>query len=453
MPAILEAQGLEVPAERAAGGGDGLRAILTLPESQDPVLRSIIERALKQSPRVMDQNLRVLIDDAAVLQAKSLTYPRVYAFFEAQARQEVREDLPGTNNAFKTFYGLEARQPVFYWNSLRNQVRIAEIQRLISLDSIEDARRAMVLEIRQQYLGLVVRQLEFRQAQDAQKRGEKRQSVNDEQAGRGEISAQVQADLRLAVDQGKIALVRAERSLARAQTDFVLLTGIKDFDFTTLPTTVPAAPLEIEALRPAGAEVSRASAGAPPALLARAQREKEAAELAYKVQKVRLLPRLDLTAGLTQEEVSYSANVGNKVGVEARYVGVRVSWDIFDGFSTRAGKRRTQAELRQKEMALERVATAASRQVREQWDDLELAQQELYLLEANFVRSQARLKDDEPRRTAGDISEDSWAQRVFNLEQQRIALVRSRGQQQLRAAEYALLVQRSQLPSSQIQFP
>ena len=171
------------------------------------------------------------------------------------------------------------------------------------------------------------------------------------------------------------------------------------------------------------------------------------------VERVRLRPTFDLVAGVTQDEVNYTANIAAKFGAEIRYLGVRMNWNIFDGGAGRAAATRASAELRQKSLAYDLAAQALQRQLADGWQELELAQLELAAREARFAQSAARLAADRPSFEAGQIAADDWDQRLFDHEQVRLSLVRQRAAQLLRVAEYALLLARGTQPAAALHFP
>jgi len=58
-------------------------------------------------------------------------------------------------------------------------------------------------------------------------------------------------------------------------------------------------------------------------------------ELDFKNQRTRLRPKLNFIAGISQDEQSYSTNIAQRYGLQSQYVGLQVTWNIFDGFASR----------------------------------------------------------------------------------------------------------------------
>jgi outer membrane protein TolC len=73
------------------------------------------------------------------------------------------------------------------------------------------------------------------------------------------------------------------------------------------------------------------------------------ADLDLKIQRKRLYPMFNLTAGITQNRQSYSLNSGQLYGVQDRYIGMNLSWSVFDGFAARGAVKSSLARKRQSE--------------------------------------------------------------------------------------------------------
>ena len=422
---------------------------LRLPEMLLPGLQPILASALEASPRVLQGRLAVAVARAGEDVARAGLYPTVSAGAGVDGRQEIRRDLPGTQYSFKYSYGLGASLPIWHWDAPANRARIGEIQRQLAEQNLAEARRNLVLELRAQYTGLVLLGLDVAQARWAGRRRAQQLQRDEARAARGEVPALDLVDLRLAVQEGALATERLVRALGRARGDFAALIGAKVFAAENLPEDSPAVPDWTAGLRPP----ERLAPAVGVAALAQAGGEREAARLGEAVERVRLRPTFDLVAGVTQDEVNYTANIAAKFGAEIRYLGVRMNWNIFDGGAGRAAATRASAELRQKSLAYDLAAQALQRQLADGWQELELAQLELAAREARFAQSAARLAADRPSFEAGQIAADDWDQRLFDHEQVRLSLVRQRAAQLLRVAEYALLLARGTQPAAALHFP
>jgi outer membrane protein TolC len=77
----------------------------------------------------------------------------------------------------------------------------------------------------------------------------------------------------------------------------------------------------------------------------------------YHIQHMRNRPKLDLTAGITQDPISYTSGVGNRGGTTSLFAGISVRWSIFDGFETRGLKRASLLRLNNLRRSLRELDT------------------------------------------------------------------------------------------------
>ena len=421
---------------------------LRLPETVLPGLAPLIRTALEGSPGMLRGRLELLASAAHADEQIAGLYPHVGFNLGADGRAEVRRDLPGTHYGLNDTYSLGVTQPLYHWNTLVNQARIARIQRQLGESDFAEARRSLVLELRSQYTGLILSGLEYAQAEADDRRHAAHLQLDEERAGRGEVTAADLADERLAADESRVQLERLAAVRRRGRESFAVLLGLPEFA-ADLPTDIPSVPDWTPWLAASGP----VPAGIVPAALARQAGEREQARLNLENQRVRLRPNLDLVAGVSESDISYVANVAARYGVQDRYIGLQLNWNLFDGFASEAGSRAASAELRAKEQAWDDATRALHRQLAADWEDLQLAQRELVLAEARLRNATARLDTARSQKDAGQMADDVWQQRVSDREQQHLALLHLRAEQLLRVAEYALLVRRAAQPAAALNFP
>ncbi len=426
---------------------------LRLPETVLPGLQPLIDAALEASSRVLQARLAVLIAAAGEQDARSGLYQHISAGAEIDGRQEFRQDIPGVHYSGSMAYSIGTVQPLYHWNALVNRAQIGAIQKQLADNDLTDARRNLVVELRQQYTALILRALDLKQARWDDNRRTKQLQRDEDRAARGEVPTFDLGDERLAVSQSHLAVERLALGWDRARGDFGVLIGTKTFAADKLPSEIPAVPDWSARLQPADPAVG-AGAGAPvPAALASLAKAREVARLTYEIERVRLRPTLDLVAGATENLVSYTANTANTFGAEIQYIGLRVNWNIFDGYQSQAAVARARADLRVKNLDFDLAAQALQRQLADGWKDLELAQRELAVMEARFAQSGSRLTADQARKDKAEIADEDWQQRLFDHEQQHLDLLRARAAQLLRIAEYALLNERGTLPADRLHYP
>jgi outer membrane protein TolC len=94
----------------------------------------------------------------------------------------------------------------------------------------------------------------------------------------------------------------------------------------------------------------------------------EVEKLTYAINRTRLWPKLNATAGMSQDEQSNYFGSGAKYKVTSVYGGVSINWAIFDGFASGAALRNSLARRRVLEndyrQLTERLAQDAQTQVK-----------------------------------------------------------------------------------------
>ena len=164
---------------------------------------------------------------------------------------------------------------------------------------------------------------------------------------------------------------------------------------------------------------------------------------------MRNYPNVNLAAGADQGAASGT----DQTAVVNYFAGVRVRWNLFDGFATRAAVKQARLTVRQNEKALAEARLALANQLKDQAGELALSLRELDIAEESFALTASRLKVDEDLWKAGNLAETEWQVRRSAAQNERIALYDLRGRVLLQLSEHALLRERASRPSEEILFP
>ncbi|HYD82721.1 MAG TPA: TolC family protein, partial [Opitutus sp.] len=166
----------------------------------------------------------------------------------------------------------------------------------------------------------------------------------------GEIS---EADLyspTVNFDRTQLDLERVIEDYEWSKKTFAKLYGGEPLRDEQIPEAIPDVALEFDGfnamLGEFAQEKEQRSFG-----LQNLQRDIEIEKLNLDIASTRLKPKVNLLVGTSQDEQSYTRNIGDKYGVTAYYVGVRLEWSIFDGFATKAIKSNSVIRRRQLEHA------------------------------------------------------------------------------------------------------
>lgn len=423
---------------------DEVASLLHLPERQLPGLQAWVDAAVEAAPRVIEARLQKLTAEAAEEETRSLTRPRADAFGDFS----YRENSETQDGSFKPYYNVSAEQPLWHWSALTNQKRIAEIQKKLAANDYAEARRTLILEIRRAYLDLVLKKLSLAETSAACERQLATLKVNRDRAARGEYASDLLATAQLDARKAEVARDRQRAGFEHALRAFALLNGRDAISADSLPADVTALPASTRALFHPEVSATPASS-AIPAALARPEGDLEAARLRQEVTRVRNYPMVNLAAGADQGAASGT----DQTAVVNYFAGVRVRWNIFDGFATRAAVKQARLAVRQNEKALAEARSALVNQLKDQSDELALSLRELDLAEESYALTASRLKVDEDLWKTGRLAETDWQARRSAGQNERIALYDLRGRVLLQLSEHALLRERAAKPSDEIQFP
>ena len=122
-------------------------------------------------------------------------------------------------------------------------------------------------------------------------------------------------------------------------------------------------------------------------------------------QRMALRPKLNLVAGLTQDEQAYDANIANKYEVQSLFVGVHMSWTIFDGFASKGRIKSSLEKMRVAEINYETKKSeilSNAQSYGRQFKSLALA---IVITDRELDSAQNQLKYLQERRDQGEASD------------------------------------------------
>ncbi len=349
-----------------ARGASSNAGDLPLPEKIYPALEIILRSAVQQSPRMISQALDLEQAENDRIQARAGLLPYAGAFFRDYQTNDQRADLPGqTLSVNKIYYDISVSQPVFFWNEKRNNARMGEIRQKISQGRYRDAYRLFAQEIRGQYMQLVLGKLGLVRARFTQQYAKDQLKIGEERYEQKLISDTQIFTTRLDAERADINVERLEFDLASAKQAFARLTGTPELADDAIPEAVPTVTYPATQCDQLLADFL-AQKDYPTIEADILRKQIEIGDLNYRVQKVRLLPKVSVAVGTNQDEQSYTLNTAQKYRVTSYYAGVQVNWSIFDGFSTRAAVHSALANRRQLEGAYQDLSARLATQARQQ---------------------------------------------------------------------------------------
>ncbi len=381
---------------------------LPVPETYFPGLKTLIETAVSQAPRMIARNTESAVAEAErmVTRAAQLPQLRGYASYYPWT-QDRRADLTGTTTTEKAAYNFALEQPLFHWGALRDATRIRDLQLNISRGQMAEAYRSLVAEIRAQYLQLVLKRLGLERAHQAQRLADEALSLARDRLERKEIA---EADLfgpTIAAEQARLYTDRVQDDYDTARIVLGKLCGTEPIDDAQVPTAIPP-------ITPVSSEVGSLVAdftrrGEVDTIGMRNLRQQiEIERLNYAIASDRLKPKLNAVVGLSQDQQTYVYSPGSernyRYEVQSLFTGVTLSWSIFDGFATRGAKAASLARRRQLERDYAAQGDAIAMNVKAQQRQLEYAARSLAISEKYLARGRDELARKEEDAKRGLVS-------------------------------------------------
>ena len=399
-----------------------------LPEELMPELDGILKGALAQSPQMVLRSIDLIQSEANVttMRAGLLPSAGLGASYSVNGAS-VASNTDSTSRASGVYYSASISQPLFRWGTLKAQHEAAKIQLLISQKNYAEAYRVLALTIRSQYLALVAKKLTLRNARYSQRLTTNALALEEDKLRNGRISQSEIVNLRLQMEEVSLQVERATEDLAHSKRIFMRQAGLQTLSDDQIPEGIPALAFEPTAAtimlqRFLGTEWEEH----PTVLVNRSW--VRVAELNYKQAKYRLYPMFGLGAAISQSNsTSASGGFVSQASVVSQYVGVNMSWSIFDGFATRAAKISAKANQRIYERQLQTAtdqlmdqATNLERLVGFTYRAMRLAQTRAELSESAVRMLQEDANNGIASRTMVEVATGSYYQSQLTVLNQRI---------------------------------
>lgn len=382
-------------------------AALPLPETYFPGLKTLLDAAVRQSPRMILRNTEEAVAEAERIMARAGQLPSVRAWggYYPWTQDTVGDGTQSKTQ--KTAYNIAVEQPMFHWGALRDTTRIGDLRKKIAGGQTAEVYRGLVAEIRAHYLQLVLKRLSLERARAVQKMADEALLQARERLEQKVISESDLFGPTINAEQARLAADRTEEELENARTYLGKLCGAAPLSLAEIPTGIPPIAPASEAIETLVAEF----AGQPdPSTygLQNLRRQIEIEKLNYNVANARLRPKVNAVAGLKQDEQNYQYTQDSarnyKYEVQSLFTGLEVNWPIFDGFTTQAMKTAALARRRQLERDYGDQVENVIRTIRGQKRQLDFAVRGLAISEQYLAQGSRTLRTREEDQRRGLVS-------------------------------------------------
>jgi outer membrane protein TolC len=326
-----------------------------LPEDLLPQLKHLLQVAVSQSPTMLSSNLDVVTAEGSRIQAHASLLPSVSGYGNySYTESAVAANTSSRSKTNGPQYGLSFYQPLFAFGALKNQNDIGKLQLHIAERQYAEAYRLLVLSVRSQYLGLIEAKLSWQNQRFNLHIAESNLAVQEAKLRDGRISSSDITAPRLSVDEARITAEKAQEEYESSRRLLAHLVGLPDLNDDSIPVEIPKPTFAPETINSFFEEMKRG--GLANVLMVQAYQDTiHVNDLYYKIAKVRLYPKFNVSASFNQTNQTSVVSATAAPVLEAittQSISVGANWNLFDGFATRGAKMAALAARRLAEQKL-----------------------------------------------------------------------------------------------------
>jgi outer membrane protein TolC len=381
---------------------------LLMAEDLFPQLVPILHQAAEQAPSVLARNIDLTVAEANAIIASSDRYPSVGGILRYDYRREDRVTRVDVENSNKLYFFFQARYPLIHWGAVKAASEIGKIGVKVAEGKLDAAYRKLIQSIRSRYLGLVLRKMELVKSVLDLERQKSDLDFKNERLKAGEIASNRVGSARLRLEEAELRYERAGSDYHYMFRRFRRLVGNSTLSDDVVADHFPDVGHNPDHLSALLSKFVNGGFDDDPRVK-EAELKIRREEQNYRIHHVRNRPKLDLTTGITQDEISYSRNPEDrdKFGTMAVFVGIAVNWSIFDGFKTRGLKRASLLRLNQLRRNRWDVDAQLLDEANQAAERIEFSARTLVFGERRYRVSKAKLKIVEGDVESGVASEES----------------------------------------------
>jgi len=306
----------------------------TMPEDYLPALRPLLKEAVERSPTTLIASVNEANAEAANYGDAAALWPQLSGSAEYEIEKSATGDSPSYTSK-GLLYQFSGSQQLFAWGALRNQALLGRLGKQIAARNFAEAYRLLAVTLREQYMALVQKKIQLRNAQFTLKIARESQAAEQARFDAGSSSEAELQTFKMTSEQNQLDSDRAQEDYSYSKQVFARLVGLDALDDTSIPLELPhpkySAPTADAVL------AGFVGGGIESTFQSEVYNlEIHQSDLIYKIAKVRLLPKFSANAVASYQN---TIQVGTKpVGTEIQTYDVQGAWQIFDGFATKGAK-------------------------------------------------------------------------------------------------------------------
>jgi outer membrane protein TolC len=404
-------------------------------EEQIPELAEILDSARRRAPDLLRQDFLKEESERRLQQARSAYYPRLDIVSNLGYRDDFRTGAEDSRS-FGMTYSANLSRPIYHWGAIEARVEQARIGNDTGTLNFNHNLRNIEQRIRSEYLQLVLSNmaLENERGQRRILEADREQAAINYQAGK--LSELDYSNFRLNLEASLLRIEQIEQSKRRIRDRFKLYTGAEvDLGKTISEIPLPDLGATKEWLTAQMDHIENSRNWLQGNYLSQIKQNQIRQQTeAITVVKSRQRPIIDAAASATQQETNTSTQ--NNVQTLSLFAGIRVTWNIFDGFRTRNEKLEATTALRRLKMELNELSEELQLQALERIDGLLFSIRDLQIHESTFANKLSQFSNVQADAESGRISQKQFENAELQIQRERLAVQQKRANFVLGLSDY-----------------
>jgi len=304
-----------------------------------PALRQIMDEASKNSPRlqILEKRREIHREDRKVSDAAVL--PRANFYGETGFIEEkVNDDWYSRGD---TFARLSVTQPLFHWGALVAEKERGRISEATSLSNIRNEAKVWQAQLEKAWVDAVTRKLNLSINQWERDQARERRDAQRALVDAGNAPEATMGEIDLQYQEREVLVQKAETEWQASVARLKHLAGLSPSASLDIPEELPTSTPFMESIRRVSSQLLNSEDDLYTQQFWEGTISSEEQNL--KIQRSSLRPKVDLLLSVSLDnDATYfqdSLSDNQRFGF---FGGIRVNWNIFDGFSSQA---RVQASL------------------------------------------------------------------------------------------------------------
>ena len=326
-----------------------------LSEQIFPELADDTAQAVQNSETTIEALFQQDRAEANALIRSARNHPSLDGFVQYHGQWEQRDQSNDNKFSQRFLYGLTLRKPLFHWGALDANRRIGEILLHSARENLFAKQSLVRNEFKRRILVLYISRQESTFAEYTLEHHKRMLEVAEDNHEQGIASLQDLESARMNYRQAFQDSLRIRNQFRNIRHQFLRDFSVADDILAKIPKELPRLPMDLDSWRERLKNFQQSGFRNHPEYRA-ALGAIDVQENQILVDRARNRPLIDLVVGANQDDTTYMMAELDDRFRQIYFGGVRVTWNIFDGYETKgrinlAQALRDQAVERKKRLA------------------------------------------------------------------------------------------------------